>query len=290
MSCDNNECKETNINERLESLAIKIADYLESNHQDITFDDKSRQLNTILMLSVRNNDLKTVKIILSHMVDININDYDGLTPLLSSVINHNTDMTRLLFEYNADPNICDINGWSPLMVSIANHDNNENNSSHSNKPIIELLLNNKADVGKSNDSGYTPMIICAMNGEMDIMKMLVERNANVNEKDNENISVFAHAVMFAGRNNKNKDVQLKNEMLDYLIEKGTDIHHSNINMQSALFLAAHNGYYDMVKYCVEKKMDYNQRDIYGINPMEQAYNRGFKEIANYLANKITSIK
>lgn len=269
----------------IESLTFEIAKYLETNHEHITFQDKVRQLKTVLMLCAKNGDLKTAKIMLSNKVDVNMVDYDGLTPLISAIINHNTDMTRLLLEHNANANLGDNDGWTPLMIAIAN---NENKAPKDNRDIIKLLIENKADISQPNDSGYTPMIICAMNGEMDIMKMLVEKNASVNEKDKEDITVFAHAVMFAGRNLKSKEINLKYEMIDFLIEKGANIHYSNINNQSALFLAAHNGYLDMVKYCVEHGISYTQRDVNGISPMEQAYNRGHKDIANYLANKISS--
>jgi len=272
----------------IESLTIEIAKYLESNHEHITFQDKVRQLKTVLMLSVKNGDLKTAKIMLSNKVDVNMTDYDGVTPLIAAIINHNTDMTRLLLHHNADVNMCDNDGWTPIMISIANNDNKVNNIPQNNKEIINMLIESRADISQANDNGYTPMIICAMNGEMDIMRMLVDRSSNVNEKDKEDITVFAHAVMFAGRNSKSEEGNLKNEMIDFLINKGADIHYSNINKQSALFLAAHNGYLDMVKYCVEHNISYHQRDVNGINPIEQAYTRGHKDIANYLANKMAS--
>lgn len=273
----------------VETLAIKIAKYLELNHENVTFQDKIRQLKTVLLLSVKNKDLKTTKIMLANNVDANIIDYDGLTPLITAIINHDTEMTRLLLEYHADTNVSDNDGWTPLMIAIANNENTVNNIPQDNTEIIKMLLERNADINKSNDDGYTPMIICAMNGEMDIMKMLVDKGANVNEKDNENISVFAHAVMFAGRDSKNEyGGTLKNEMLDFLINKGVDVHVSNINNQSALFLAAHNGYLDMVKYCVEKGINFRQRDVNGVNPMEQAHSRGHKLITSYLANKFVS--
>ena len=273
----------------IESLSIEIAKYLELNHENISFQDKVRQLKTVLMLSAKNGDLKTAKIMLANKVDVNMTDYDGLTPLISAIINHNTDMTRLLLEYDANPNLCDNDGWTPLMIAIANNENNLNNIPQDNTAIINMLIEKNADISQPNDNGYTPMIICAMNGEMNTMRMLVrDKNASVNEKDKEDITVFAHAVMFAGRNSKSEEGNLKNEMIDFLIEKGADVHYSNINKQSALFLAAHNGYLDMVKYCVEHNIDFRQRDANGVNPIEQAYTRGHKEIANYLANKMTS--
>ena len=276
----------------IESLSIEIAKYLELNHENISFQDKVRQLKTVLMLSAKNGDFKTAKIMLANKVDVNMTDYDGLTPLISAIINHNTDMTRLLLEYDANPNICDNDGWTPLMIAIANNENNENNLNNipqDNTAIINMLIEKNADISQPNDNGYTPMIICAMNGEMNTMRMLVrDKNASVNEKDKEDITVFAHAVMFAGRDSKSEEGKLKNEMIDFLIEKGADVHYSNINKQSALFLAAHNGYLDMVKYCVEHNIDFRQRDVNGVNPIEQAYTRGHKEIANYLANKMTS--
>jgi ankyrin repeat protein len=272
----------------IESLTVEIAKYLESNHEHITFQDKVRQLKTVLMLSAKNGDTKTAKIMLKNNVSPNFLDYDGTSPLISAVINHNTEMVKLLLDYDADSNLSDTQNWTPIMIAIANNENNVNNIPQDNTEMIKMLIENRADINQANDSGYTPMIISAMNGEMNIMRLLVENGASVNDKDKEDITVFAHAVMFAGRNSKSEECTLKNEMIDYLVENGADIHHSNINNQSALFLAAHNGYLDMVKYCVEHKMNIHQRDVNGINPMEQAYTRGHKAIASYLANKIAS--
>ena len=270
----------------IESLTIEIAKYLESNHQHITFQDKVRQLKTVLMLSAKNGDIKTAKIMLKNNVSPNFLDYDGTSPLISAVINHNTEMVKLLLEYDADPNLSDTQNWTPIMIAIANNENKLNNIPQDNMEMIKLLIENKADINQVNDNGYTPMIISAMNGEMNIMRLLVDNGASVNDKDKEDITVFAHGLMFAGRNSKSEECNLKNEMIDFLIENGADIHRSNINNQSALFLAAHNGYLDMVKYCVEHKMNIHQRDVNGVNPMEQAYTRGHKAIANYLALKI----
>lgn len=272
----------------LESLAKQIAKYLEEHHEHITFQDKIRQLKTVLMISVKTGDLKTTRIMLANKVDVNMVDYDGTTPLITAIINHNAEMTRLLLEFNANPNVCDNDGWTPLMIAIANNENTFNGVPQDNTPIINMLLENNADISQPNDNGYTPMIVCAMNGEMKIMRKLVEEyDGNVNERDNEEISVFAHALMFAGRDARNENGgKMKNEMIDYLIEKGANIHHSNINNQSPLFLSAHNGYLDMVKYCVEHGIDVHQRDVNGVNSMEQAHSRGHKLIVSYLANKM----
>jgi ankyrin repeat protein len=272
----------------LESLAKQIAKYLEEHHEHITFQDKIRQLKTVLMISVKTGDLKTTRIMLANKVDVNMVDYDGTTPLITAIINHNVEMTRLLLEFNANPNVCDNDGWTPLMIAIANNENTFNGVPQDNMPIINMLLENNADISQPNDNGYTPMIVCAMNGEMKIMRKLVEEyDGNVNERDNEEISVFAHALMFAGRDARNENGgKMKNEMIDYLIEKGANIHHSNINNQSPLFLSAHNGYLDMVKYCVEHGIDVHQRDVNGVNSMEQAHSRGNKLIVSYLANKM----
>lgn len=275
---DDNEKKTNN----LENITLKLTKYLDCNIQQVNSSTLHNELNKLLLMSVRNKELKTTKILLSRYdIDINCVDINGLTPILLTIINHDINILNLLLNHpNIDINKCDKDGWSPLMVAIATHDDMNDNI-----PIIKMLLDKNIIINNSNKNGYTPMIICAMNGEFEIMKLLVNNGSNVNEKDSENISVFVHAVMFTGKHTK-----FNNDMLDYLIENNADIHFSNINNQSALFMCAHNGYFNMVKYCIEKNMDINQRDINGITPMEQAYKQGYKEIANYLAKMLISTK
>lgn len=282
---DTIELKDRKTNHTIESLSLEITNYLKKKHDNITYEEKVRQLQNVLMICAKNGDLKTVKILLANNVDINTHDYDSLTPLMAAIINHNTEMVKFLLEYNANPNICDNEGWSPLMIAIANNNYKVNNVIRDNTTIINMLLEFNADIHHKNDSGYTPTIISAMNGELDIMKLLVKNGTSIDEKDNEDISVFAHAVMFTGRN---RNIEKNTNMLDYLVENNANIHQSNINNQSALFLAAHNGYFDMVKYCVDHGIDFKQRDVNGVTPFEQAYERGHKRITNYLADKMTT--
>lgn len=49
--------------------------------------------------------------------------------------------------------------------------------------MVQILLGKDTKIGRKNVEGKTDLAVAALNGHFEIPKMLVEKNANVNEKD-----------------------------------------------------------------------------------------------------------
>ena len=47
--------------------------------------------------------------------------------------------------------------------------------------VIKLLIENGADINKSNNNGWTPLNIAANNGHLEIVKLLIENGADISE-------------------------------------------------------------------------------------------------------------
>ncbi|KAH8685100.1 ankyrin repeat-containing domain protein, partial [Ilyonectria robusta] len=77
-----------------------------------------------------------------------------------------------MINYKADVNVKDIWGKTPLSWAAAGGD----------KGVVELLLDNEADVN-SRDGHGTPICWAAKNGHEGVVKLLLKRGADINFQD-----------------------------------------------------------------------------------------------------------
>ena len=66
-------------------------------------------------------------------------------------------------------------------------DNNATALTHGfhNKEIVKLLIQYNADVNAKRNDGYTALILAVKSKKEDIIEILLQNNANVNPKDQE---------------------------------------------------------------------------------------------------------
>ena len=73
-----------------------------------------------------------------------------------------------MVEAGADINTISLyNGNTPLIVA----------SEYGHTPIVEYLIQNKADINARNNDGKTPLILAKENGHEEIVKHLIEHGA-----------------------------------------------------------------------------------------------------------------
>lgn len=76
----------------------------------------------LLNTAVNYNRIETVKDLLKHGADPNIQDEHGLTPLMRAVNYNHIENVKDLLKHGADPNIQDQHGLTPLMRALCyNH-------------------------------------------------------------------------------------------------------------------------------------------------------------------------
>lgn len=193
--------------------------------------------------------------------DVNVNQQDecGVTPLIISVRNGLVDCVQILLKNpKVDPNICDKNGWYPLHYA----------SKLRFTKIVQLLLSKNIDINCRNNDNETPLYVAAKQGNLEIFKILLDReDVNPNAQDKHGASPL-HA---AARYN-----QL--EITSLLLNKPN----ININIQdnegwTPLHYSVRNAHRDIVMILSNSPLiDFNIKDIKDKTPLHFAMNHDIK--------------
>jgi ankyrin repeat protein len=147
--------------------------------------------NSALMLAVWHGDAQQVKLALAHGGDVAHVNHAGATALHFAV--DDAAKVKLLLEAGADPNVADRTGVTPLELAVARDDGGE---------VVAVMLAHGGDAKRVDGSfgassattlqallarGANPradeaVAVAAARGNVDAMKLLVDRGANVDEQ------------------------------------------------------------------------------------------------------------
>ncbi|KAL1496537.1 hypothetical protein AB1Y20_014143 [Prymnesium parvum] len=155
-----------------------------------------------------------VRLLLENNADIAARANDGSSPLHCAVKNGDGGTVRLLLEKNADIAARDNDGDSPLHHA----------ASHGHEGVVRLLLENNADIAARDNvrvcacgwrhervaatprpppprlssprrqAGFSPLHLVADNGHEGAMRLLLENNADIAARTNDNFSPLHHAA------------------------------------------------------------------------------------------------
>lgn len=147
------------------------------------------------------NNLITVKLILSENPNVNEKskyaigfDHELLTPLLYAVkTNNDYDIIKELLNHGANVNDTDSNENTPLILLCKKTVSDETKEQLKNS--IQLLLEQKnIKIDDKNKFGQTAlMYLCANNSDIEIVKMLIEKGADLYVEDREQKIAFDYA-------------------------------------------------------------------------------------------------
>jgi ankyrin repeat protein len=178
---------------------------------------------------------------------INNTIINGFTPLIVSICKQYINITKLLL--NADNTGIDINKCeeknkcSPLYIA----------AQIGNIDIVELLIQNGADINLCNCEGDHALIISANLGHFDIAKLLIQNHADINHCDHAN----ANALYFASQNGYLNIVELLiQEIQSDSICTDFNIFNNNTNC-NPLMASSKNGHIHIVKLLIQNGADVN---------------------------------
>src|SRR5687768_10112294 len=181
---------------------------------------------TPLLYAARENCLACVNVLLESKADINLPDPDGVTPLHVAIMNANWDIAKRLIAAGADVNQWDIFGEAPLFTSLGLRNRTDGGRGASIDPlnqttgteIVKLLLDRGANpnqqlffkpanvTGSTNTRGSTPLIRAANAGDVEMVKLLLEKGADATLYMADRQTPI-HAVI-AGRSNEKQAIEL----------------------------------------------------------------------------------
>ncbi len=119
--------------------------------------------------------------------------------------------------------------------------------------------------------GNTALILAASHGHLDVVTLLLKRNAKI---DNENKHGNTALIAAASKGHEN--------VVGYLLNKGADINHVNQYGNTALMMAAYNGHYAVVNQLVAFGGIIDNQNISGDTALIQATNQGRLKVAELL--------
>lgn len=159
--------------------------------------NKRKKINELAQEIKKENQnlakLKTsIKNVVKLQIDLNHRIYKGRTLMHYAVIGNNSGVIPLLAKSGVNANICDDNYNTPLHFAV------EHNAYYA---IIELLKIDNIDINALGEFDQTPLHRAVIGGNLDIIKLLIEKGADPFMVDEKNESPLDYA-----KDEKNLDI------------------------------------------------------------------------------------
>ena len=147
-------------------------------------------------------------------------------------------------------------------------------SYNSHAEVIKLLLEKGAEINAKANNGATALMMAAYQGHTEIIKLLLEKGADVNAKSKDGIT----ALWQAAQNGHTEVVKL-------LLEKGAEVNAKDTDGGTALMVASESGHTEVVKLLLDKGADVSAKDNKGVMALYMAANNGYTETVKLLLEK-----
>jgi ankyrin repeat protein len=250
---------------------------------------------TPLLYAARENCVACGEVLVKNGADIDLPDPDGVSPLLVAVMNANWDLAGQLIQAGADVNQWDIFGEAPLFSAVELRNRIDGGrasidpmNTTKGLAIVTMLLERGADPnmqllfkppnvrGALNTRGVTPLIRAAINGDLEVAKILLEHGADATLYTADRQTPI-HAVL-AGRAPEPQAL----ELIRVLQKAGTDVnvialinHPEEIRGGTALHYAVRKRQKDVIKLLASFGIDMNATDQDGLTALDYTQSRGF---------------
>jgi ankyrin repeat protein len=196
-------------------------------------------------LAAKFGHIEMVEELLNRGVDIDIQDNNGVTPLLFSSYQQ-PEVTKYLINRGADVNISNNVGFTLLFHSVIG----------GNNELLQLCLDHKADVEPAIEGNIVPLHSAASYGRAEIAKILIDNGAKVEKETEHGDTPLSWAL-----NTNCIDVA------NVLLENGAKINQRSESNRTPLHNAAQRGNVSIVELFLENGADINAVDDAGWTPL-----------------------
>ncbi len=197
---------------------------------------QSFSINDDIFFSIKKYDFKRFKELVKDY-DINALDENKRTFLIEAAFCNSREVAYFLINNNANIDLQDKEGNTALVLSLEK----------GNDEIVESLLKKGADI-KINPNNKSLFLFACEIGNIEVLKLLVEKGINFRDKDKEGRNGFMRAIIY------DRNI----EFLEYLIKIGIDINAKDNKGYTALMMCVYtDDTMEYVDFLIEKGVDVN---------------------------------
>jgi ankyrin repeat protein len=256
---------------------------------------------TPLMYAARQGSLDAARTLVDAGANLNLTDPDSTTALMIAIINGHFDTAAMLTEKGADPNITDTSGTGALYAAVDvdtlgevfGRPERPSTDKLSAVDLMKVLLAHGADPNAklktpslqrahtpgepTLNTGTTPLMRAAKNGDSAAIRLLLEHGADPNaHQKNGSTALMLAAGLGRGTGAFTKDYATESELLEsikVLIAAGADVNAVDDAGETPLHYGAQASD-DIVKYLAEKGAKLDVKDKKDRTPVEMALGVG----------------
>ncbi len=141
----------------------------------------------LLLEAASEGDLKFVQEAVRSNINVNVQDSDGVTPLLYAAEAGNHEILQLLLDAGADPAVKDLDGNTPLMAAAGSDDLN---------CVFSLLETGKAAPNETNRKGHNAFYHACNSGNLEIVKLLLKHKPDINLQNKRGRTVLVDLLLY----------------------------------------------------------------------------------------------
>lgn len=160
---------------------------------------------------------------------------------------------------------------------------------------VFILLHNGVSVSALVE-GRSPLYIACKYHQVDVARVLLERGADVAQKNNLNIKELGQYFRINDHDSEHEATPMKaaavngdKEMVELLLSYGASLNEAGAYGRSALFLAIHAGHEELALFLMEKGADIKRKDHFGCTMLMAAVDQGSCKIVQELVARKVDI-
>ncbi|XP_077362134.1 histone-lysine N-methyltransferase EHMT2 isoform X2 [Festucalex cinctus] len=217
---------------------------------DPTYQPDSQNRRSALHAAAQRGLLEVCYILLQAGAHIDAQDKDLRTPLLEAIVSNHVEVVRCLIQNGACVYHVEEDGYTGLHHA----------AKQGNLEIVNILLETgQVDVNSQDNGGWTPIIWAAEHKHVEVIKVLLNRGADVTINDKE-LNVCLHWAAYAG----NVDIA------EMVLNAGCSLASVNVHGDTPLHIAAREGYLDCVTLFLSRGADIDTINREGDTPLTLA--------------------